>query len=207
MHNNRGASRGIGRGIAFHLASRGANILGTCSSESTLDRISSLQEEIKALYEKNKSDRIAPPRIHGVVAPLLQPQEYVKSIVAGLETLGGKVNILVQNAAIVEVAPVDYITQEHISRLLTANIEAAVLLVQALLPQFQPASRIINISSEGGRDSQIVTLVYGACKSALESMTRVWADALGKREGMQGTTVNAVAVGSKYGHLDWMYCT
>lgn len=139
------------------------------------------------------------------MAPLLQPQEYIKNIVAGLESLGGKVNILVQNAAIVEVAPVDYITQEHVSRLLTANIEAAIFLVQALLPHFQPASRIINISSEGARDSQIVTLVYGACKSALESMTRVWADALGKREGMQGTTVNAIAVGSKYSH--WMYCT
>lgn len=145
----------------------------------------------------DSSNGIAPPRIQGVVAPLLQPQEYVKNILTGVKTLGGKVNILVQNAAVVEVAPVDYITQEHVTRLLTANVEAAVFLVQALLPHFQPASRIVNISSEGGRDSQIVTLVYGACKSALESMTRVWADALGKRDGMQGTTVNAVAVGSK----------
>lgn len=145
----------------------------------------------------DSSNGTAPPRIHGVVAPLLQPQEYVKNILTGVKTIGGKVNILVQNAAVVEVAPVDYITQEHVTRLLTANVEAAVFLVQALLPHFQPASRIVNISSEGGRDSQIVTLVYGACKSALESMTRVWADALGKRDGMQGTTVNAVAVGSK----------
>lgn len=149
------------------------------------------------MYEASGDGGIAAPRIHGVVAPLLQPQDYVKNIVAGVGNLGGKVNILVQNAAIVEVAPVDYITEDHVSRLLTANIEAAVFLVQALLPYFQPASRIVNISSEGGRDSQVVTLVYGACKSALESMTRVWANALGKREGMQGTTVNAIAVGSK----------
>ncbi|KXH36980.1 3-oxoacyl-(acyl-carrier-protein) reductase [Colletotrichum simmondsii] len=129
-----GASRGIGRGIAVHLASRGANIIGTCSVLSSLCKIDDLRAEIK-----------------GVVAPLLEPREYRNAIVNAVKEYGS-LNILVQNAAVVEVAPVGMITQDHINRLLTANIEAPVFLVQALLPYFQPESRIINVSSEGGRD-------------------------------------------------------
>lgn len=43
--------------------------------------------------------------------------------------------------------------------------------------------------------ANIVRSVYAASKAALESLTRSWADELGKRPGMEGTTVNAVCVG------------
>ncbi|KXH65972.1 3-oxoacyl-(acyl-carrier-protein) reductase [Colletotrichum salicis] len=187
-----GASRGIGRGIALHLASRGASIIGTCSAPSSLSKIEGLKAEVASLYSKDI--RFSAPRITGVVAPLLEPQQYCTAIVNAIKEYGG-LNILVQNAAVVEVAPVDLISQDHVNRLLTANVEAPVFLVQALLPYFRPDSRIINISSEGGRDPSPVALVYSGCKSALESMTRVWADALGTRPGMERTTVNSVAVG------------
>lgn len=212
---HRGASRGIGRGIALQLASRGAAIIGTCSAESSLPKIDTLRAEVETLYPP--SCGVSPPKIVGVVAPLTQPQESSASIVEAVASNGGNLNILVQNAAVVEVAPVGMITQEHVTRMLTANIEAPVFLVQALLPYFRQDSRIINISSEDGRDPSPVAcmpnfsrkltirrannscfqVVYSGCKSALESMTRVWADALGTRPGMERTTVNAVAVGSK----------
>ncbi|KAI3539428.1 3-oxoacyl-(acyl-carrier-protein) reductase [Colletotrichum filicis] len=187
-----GASRGIGRGIAVHLASRGANIIGTCSVLSSLGKIDDLRAEIDSLYRNSNKSSV--PQIKGVVAPLLEPREYCSAIVNAVKEYGS-LNILVQNAAVVEVAPVGTITQDHIDRLLTANIEAPVFLVQALLPYFRPESRIINISSEGGRDPSPVALVYSGCKSAIESMTRVWADAWGTRPGMERTTVNSVAVG------------
>ncbi|KAK1546909.1 3-oxoacyl-(acyl-carrier-protein) reductase [Colletotrichum paranaense] len=190
-----GASRGIGRGIAVHLASRGANIIGTCSVLSSLGKIDDLRAEIDSLYRNSNKSSV--PQIKGVVAPLLEPREYCSAIVNAVKEYGS-LNILVQNAAVVEVAPVGTITQDHIDRLLTANIEAPVFLVQALLPYFRPESRIINISSEGGRDPSPVALVYSGCKSAIESMTRVWADACGTRPGMERTTVNSVAVGSKF---------
>ncbi|KAH8747029.1 hypothetical protein F5883DRAFT_721417 [Diaporthe sp. PMI_573] len=75
--------------------------------------------------------------------------------------------------------------------------QRSAFLIQALLPHFGPSSRIVNISSEGARQGQTapVTLLYSATKAALESMTRVWADALGTRPGMEGTTVNSLIVG------------
>lgn len=134
----------------------------------------------------------------GVVAPLGDPAVNTASIIAALqENFSGSVDILVQSAALQETVPLELIDKAHVSRMLTANISTAVFLVQALLPCFRPNSRIVNISSEGARQSQTapVTLLYSATKAALESMTRVWADALGKRPGMEGTTVNSVIVG------------
>ncbi|EXF86314.1 3-oxoacyl-(acyl-carrier-protein) reductase [Colletotrichum fioriniae PJ7] len=144
-----GASRGIGRGIAVHLASRGAYVIGTCSVPSSLCKIEALRAEVHFRYRNASKSSV--PQIKGVVASLLEPREYCTAIVNAVKEYGS-LNILVQNAAVVEVAPVGMITQDHIDRLLTANIEAPVFLVQALLPYFQPESRIINISSEGGRD-------------------------------------------------------
>ncbi|KAF6807043.1 3-oxoacyl-(acyl-carrier-protein) reductase [Colletotrichum musicola] len=193
-----GASRGLGRGIAFHLACRGANILGTCSSEASLRHITSLREEVEAIYRENNPSGSVAPKVFGVVAPLTEPHESSASIVAGVkEHLNGTVNILVQNAALTETAPIEAIDENHVRRMLTGNIAAAVFTVQALLQHFAPDSRIVNISTEGSRQSQPgpVTLLYGACKGALESMTRVWADALGTRPGMERTTVNSLIVG------------
>lgn len=194
LTQRRGASRGIGRGIAFHLACRGANILGTCSSDSSLDLIASLQAEVAALYEGHSAGYSA-PRIFGVVAPLAEPTKCRDSIVAAVKEHFGTVDILVQNAAIAELRQIDDIDQAHITRSLTGNLETAILLVQGLLPLFRPDSRIVNISSEACRLSRPGGLVYSACKAGMEAMTRVWADALGTRPGMERTTVNALSVG------------
>ncbi|KAI6351272.1 hypothetical protein MCOR25_010040 [Pyricularia grisea] len=193
-----GASRGLGRGIAFNLASRGATVLATCSSETTLNRISTLQDEINHLFKESNNPKYNPPRIFGVIAPLDEPTRCSHNIVAAVkENFNNKVNILVQNAALQETMPIEAITDNHVRRMLTGNITTAVILVQALLPHFAPDSRIVNISSEAARQNQPagVALVYAATKAALESMTRVWADALGTRSGMERTTVNSVIVG------------
>lgn len=105
-----GASRGIGRGLAFHLAARGANILGTCSSEGSLKHIASLNEEIKSLYkEKNDPrDNHPAPKVVGVVASLTEPKESCAAVVAAVkEHFGGDLNILVQNAAVAEIMKID----------------------------------------------------------------------------------------------------
>lgn len=147
-------------------------------------------------HYKENSPGSPTPQIFGVVAPLTEPKICCDNIVAGVkEHFGGVVNILVQNAAVAELRPMDEIDQGHIARSMTGNFETPILLVQALIPLFRPDSRIVNISSEAARLSRPGGLVYSACKAALESMTRVWADGLGTRPGMERTTVNALSVG------------
>lgn len=108
-----GATRGIGRGIAFHLAARGANVLGTCSGEGSLRHIASLGEEIASLYGGKQEGSAghhppAAPKVVGVVAPLTEPREACAAVVAAVkEHFGGDVNILVQNAAVAEIVMID----------------------------------------------------------------------------------------------------
>lgn len=157
-----------------------------------------MQDQIQSYYRDSNLSNHEVPRIVGVVAPLGDSAANTASIVAALKKdFNGSVDILVQSAALQETVPLEAVDQQHVDRMLTANISTAVLLVQALLPFFRPSSRIVNISSEGARQSQTapVTLLYSATKAALESMTRVWADALGQRPGMEGTTVNSVIAG------------
>lgn len=100
-----------------------------------------------------------PPQIIGVAASLLEPNKFVASVVGAIDShFGGAVNILVQNAAVAEARLIDDIDEAHVSRMLAGNLEAAVLLVQAL--------------------------------------TRDWAAELGRRPGMEGTTFNALSVGT-----------
>ncbi|KAK7702401.1 hypothetical protein SLS64_009693 [Diaporthe eres] len=191
-----GASRGIGRGIAFHLAARGATILGTCSSESSMKNIASLKDEIDALYSGTAHK---PPQTIGVAASLLEPEKFVAAVVGALDSshhLGGRVDILVQNAAVAEARLVDDIDGAHVRRMLAGNLEAAVLLVQALLPRLQPNSRVVNVSSGAARSATPGSLVYAAAKAGLEALTRNWAAELGRRPGMEGTTFNALSVGA-----------
>ncbi|TLD11768.1 hypothetical protein PspLS_11644 [Pyricularia sp. CBS 133598] len=167
-------------------------------TEASLNRISSLQDEVNSLFEESNNPKLDPPRIIGVVAPLTEPTRCSENILAAVkENLDAKVNILVQNAALQETMPIEAVDDHHVRRMLTGNVTTAVMLVQALLPHFTPDSRIVNISSEAARQNQPagVALVYAATKAALESMTRVWADALGTRSGMERTTVNSVIVG------------
>ncbi|KAI9849249.1 MAG: hypothetical protein M1837_004708 [Sclerophora amabilis] len=139
------------------------------------------------------------PLIVGVAADILSPS-CAEVIVTALTALKDSfpergLHILVNNAALAEFRDVDKADPAQNQRCLKGNVETPILLVQALLPYFRPSSRVVNISSEGSHASRPGDLVYLASKAAMDSMTRTWAQALGRREGMQETTVNSVSVG------------
>lgn len=189
-----GASRGIGQGIAFHLASRGASILGTASSESSLHFIESLEEKLLLTYP----DQSPKPKIVGIVADILDPENSPALITKAIqEHFSGKLNILVNNAAVLgsfQIVP--DITLANMNHILTGNLIFPILLMKAILPHLQPNSRIVNISSEAVRVIRPALSVYSAAKAGLESLTRTWALELGRYPGMEGTVVNALEPGA-----------
>lgn len=159
-----------------------------------MKNIASLKDEIDTLYHGSAHDA---PKIIGVAASLLEPKKFVATIVAAIDAhFSGAVNILVQNAAVAEARLIDDIDEAHVSRMLAGNLEAAILLVQALLPRFRPDSRVVNVSSGAARCAAVGSLVYAAVKAGLEALTRNWAAELGRRPGMEGTTFNALSVGT-----------
>lgn len=83
------------------------------------------------------------------------------------------------------------ITLEDYQSVYDVNVRGVILMTQAVLPHLRPKSRVINISSVGGRAGFGELSLYTSSKAALEGFTRSWARELGK----DGTTVNAVAPG------------
>ncbi|KKY28165.1 putative short-chain dehydrogenase reductase sdr [Diplodia seriata] len=197
-----GASRGIGRAIALHLASRGASIIGTCSSPKSLHHLEHANNTVADAYS---AAGVRPtPRIVGVPANLLSPDTPGLLLDAVKREFGGRLDILVNNAAYDEFRPIGELDAEYVQRSLLGNVQTLVLSVDLLFKErvFRPNSRIVNISAEltrGRLPHRQVPPSFGffaATKAAMESLTRTWADVFGKDPSMAGTTVNALLVGA-----------
>jgi len=173
-----GGARGIGAGIARHLGRQGANVVVTYTSESSEKLCSALLGE---LPEKGLS-------IRADMTELETPSVVVKKTVDAF----GRIDIIVNNAAIAELAPLDKLDLEHYNRTFDGNVRGVIFLIKEALPHLQKGGRIINISSEGARLGRPGGTCYSASKAAMESYTRSWAAELGQTYGV---TVNALAVG------------
>lgn len=147
-HTISGASRGIGRAIALHLASRGASIIGTCSSPDSLHHIENINSIVTDAY-KNSGLQPA-PKILGLPANLLSPDVPALMLDAVKRDFGGKLDILVNNAAYDEMRPIGELDPDYVQRILLGNIQTLVMSVDVLFREgvFQPNSRIVNISAE-----------------------------------------------------------
>ncbi|KAK0647442.1 Short chain dehydrogenase asqE [Lasiodiplodia hormozganensis] len=196
-----GASRGIGRAIAFELALRGASVLGTCSAPTSLHHLDELARSVQSVYE---SSPYTAPKIIGLPADILLADTPTRLVDAVESEFGGKLHIMVNNAAYDEIRPVGQLDADYVGKILTGNIQTLVLSVELLFQRgfFQPNSRIVNVSSEMTRGFlpnsfclRSGFVVFAATKSAIESLTRSWADVFGKHPSMPGTTVNALVVG------------
>ena len=108
--------------------------------------------------------------------------------------LFGRIDILINNAALPLTTRFEQITADEWRRALEVNLTAPFLLMQAALPSMkaQGYGRIVNISSTAGRMvSTLGGAHYTASKTGLLGLTR----AAAKELGQYGITVNAVCPG------------
>ena len=106
----------------------------------------------------------------------------------------GRVDVLVNNAALPLTTRFEQIGVEEWRRALEVNITAPFLLIQAAVPHMkaQGYGRVVNVSSTAGRMvSTLGGAHYTASKTGLLGLTRAAAKELGK----YGITVNAVCPG------------
>lgn len=174
-----GASRGIGAGIALELAKRGANVLITYNRDgSQADKVIADLESlgVEALgVQVSGSDRSAPDRI-----------------VAAAVGKWGHIDIIINNAGAGDDFLLQELTHEGWDKILDCNLRFPTFLVQAAMPHFGTAPRIVNISSVMARMGGSYSTAYSASKAALEGVTKVWALELGQK---YGATVNCVNPG------------
>ncbi len=181
-----GASRGIGRATAAALAKAGAHVLvhyGRSRQETE-----SLVVEIRR--EGGNADAISADLGTPEGAGLLAKQ--VRSLV------GGRLDVLVLNAAISKASRIADYKVEDFDSLFATNVRGPFFLLQQLLPVLGDGSSVVVISSLGGRsvvgkpglDNPSI-LAYASTKGALETLAKNWAAILGP----SGIRVNAVAPG------------
>ncbi|GAA1545886.1 SDR family oxidoreductase [Kribbella lupini] len=175
-----GASRGIGRAVAERLAADGLRVFVHYNGHEAKAK------ETVALIEQAGGTAVA-------VQAELGSDGGVRELVDAVRTAsGGRLDVLVNNAAALPAGPMEADTPERFDRLFTVNVKAPYFLVQQALPLLVDGGRIINVSSVATRMANPTQTSFAMTKGALEVMTRTLAQELGAR----GITVNAVAPGA-----------
>lgn len=113
-------------------------------------------------------------------------------VIAAIMERFGRLDIIVNNAGLIEGAPPGEFDAARMTRLFQVNVLAAEALLAAALPHLRPGSAIVNISSVNAVLPPRGAALYGASKAAINLWTRGMAKELGPR----GIRVNAVAPGA-----------
>jgi NAD(P)-dependent dehydrogenase (short-subunit alcohol dehydrogenase family) len=180
-----GASRGLGRNMAEHVARDGGDVILTYRSGEASAR--ELVERIRALGRK----AVALPLDVGDVASFPAFVEAVRAALAATWRRD-RFDHLVNNAGHGEMAPFAETTPAQFDALFDVHVKGVFFLSQALLPLLADGGRILNLSTGLTRVSVPGFAAYAAAKGAVETLTVCMARELGAR----GITVNAVAPGA-----------
>ncbi len=175
-----GASRGIGRAIAEALAAEGATVVVNHRASAAQAR------EVVAAIEHAGGRAAAIQADMGVVAD-------VRRLVRAAVERFGRLDILVNNAAVGALTPFSQVTERQFDQNFAVNARGPFFLIQEAAPLMREGGRIINISSCGTHIAQLSAhlAVYLMSKGALEQIAHTFAKELGAR----GITINSVLPG------------
>lgn len=175
-----GASRGIGKAVALRLARDGYDI--AVNYNSNQERAEQTAEEIRALGVKAAIYRADTSKI-----------DEVKQMFKEIRKEFGGLDVLVNNAGVVDDAYLLMIGKESLERSLAINIQGYINCAQQAALRMAGSGKgiIINISSVSSVIAVEGQTVYSATKGAVNSMTATMAKELAPR----GIRVNAVAPG------------
>ena len=173
-----GASKGIGAAIATHLGRNGVAVVVNYASSMAA------AGEVIADIERSGGRAIA------VQADIGEPTAAPRLFDAAAAAFGG-VDILVNNAAIMELSPIAEASDASFERQLSANVAGVFRGMREAGRRLRDGGRIISFSSTVVGLYQPGYGVYAATKAAVEAMTHILAKELASR----GITVNAVAPG------------
>jgi 3-oxoacyl-[acyl-carrier protein] reductase len=174
-----GASKGIGTGIAEHLAAEGAAVVvnyatGKAGAEAVVKRI--MQKDGKAV---------------AVQADVSNPDD-IRRLFAETKKAFGKLDVLVNNAGIYQFGALETVTPEHFHKQFNLNVLGLLLATQEAVKLIGPSGgSIINISSVVSTAAPAGLSVYSATKGAVDTITKSLAKELGPRK----IRVNAINPG------------
>lgn len=160
-----GAGTGIGRAIALSMAGEGAKVALLGRRKGKLDEVIA---EIRATS--------ASAEVISIVADITKSAD-TRNAVAEVETVFGKLDVLVNNAGILSVSTIESIEEEDWDRLINTNLKGPFLMSRAALPAMRRAGggAIVNIGSVLGLVAVRDRAAYCASKGGVTLLTKAMA--------------------------------
>lgn len=180
-----GASRGLGKSMALHLAAQGIDVIITYRSQQ--QEAENVVQQIQLAGAKSAALPLDVSQI-STFADFRQGLEQTLKQQWGRHTI----DFLVNNAGIGINAPFAETSEQQFDQLMNIQLKGPFFLTQTLLPVMVDGGRILNISTGLSRFVLPGFAAYAAMKGAMEVLTRYQAKELGAR----GISVNILAPGA-----------
>lgn len=195
-----GASRGIGKAMAYEFAKNGYNLYLTCKNNlKLLEEIKYDLEKETSLYKSenipkyDSEGNIIPDVSHSIQCRIFQCDmgnaKEVETLFESIPTI----DIIVNNAGISHVGLLTDMTCEEWRKIMATNIDSLFYTSKFGVPKMlqKHSGKIINISSIWGNVGASMEVAYSASKGAVNSFTK----ALSKELGPSNIQVNTIACG------------
>jgi len=173
-----GAGRGIGKAIAIALAREGANIIAIDVNIQTAEEVA---KEIKSLDRQAWAIQVD-------VSDSKEVNRMVQSVLKKFK----RVDILVNNAAIIKRGSIEDLTEEDWDRVMDVNLKGAFNCMKAVVGTMkkQRYGKIVNISSIAGKIGDLASApCYGASKAGMTCLAK----SLARELASYNINVNVVA--------------
>lgn len=164
-----GAAKGIGLAIARNLA-----------------------QDHDLAVTRMKTPPTALPENVLAIQPDLTEVHAAEISVARIMDRFGRLDVIINNAGLVQSSPTDAFDVEALGRMMHVNVLSAHALLVAALPHLQAGASVVSISSVNAVLPPGGAVIYGASKAALN----LWTKGMAKELGARQIRVNAVAPGA-----------
>jgi meso-butanediol dehydrogenase/(S,S)-butanediol dehydrogenase/diacetyl reductase len=169
-----GASRGIGLATAQVIAARGARVALIARTRSTLDAAAATIGDAA----------------FAIVADVSKPDS-VRAAFAEIEREAGRLDLLVNNAAIAQLHRVEDASDEDLAETVGTNLLGVLYCTRAAIPLLRASGGVVvNLSSEGVRRPFPLLSVYLATKAAVETLSSALSEEL-RSDGIRVTLLRS----------------